>query len=155
MKDKKKIKKYSKFKMFGLYVLSVLVNILPLVVVLIINWESCTKTQREGIAISVTGFVWIFFLIVSMLGSMPKKLNRVGCLIIVFLMLELMKPLLSYMCIFAGSAVIGAILDVILIRPIIKRYAELRVATKTADITTQQVSEAVREILKEEGSGRV
>lgn len=154
MKNKKKIKKYSKFKMFGLYVLSVLVNILPLVVVLIINWEFCTKTKREGIAISVTGFVWIFFLIISMLGSMPKKLNRVGSLIIVFLILELMKPLLSFMCVFAGASAIGAILDVIIVRPIIRRYVELRIASKTADITTQQVKLAVAELL-EERSGRV
>lgn len=151
----KKIKKYSGFKMFGLYFLSVLVNVLPLVIVLIINWEFCTKTKREGIAISVTGFVWIFFLIVSMLGSMPKRLNRVASLIIVFGILELMKPLLSFMCVFSGAAAIGAILDVIIIKPIIRRYIELRVASKTADITTQQVKLAVEELLGEKGSGRV
>lgn len=149
------VKKYSKLKMFGLYTLSVVINLLPLIFVLIINWEACTKTKREGIAISVTGFIWIFFLIITMLGTLPKKINRVTTLCIVFGVLELMKPLLSYMTIFAGAAAIGAILDAIIVKPIIKKYAELRVASKTADITTQQVKLAVKELLDEERSGRV
>lgn len=149
------VKKYSKLKMFGLYALSLAVNLIPLIVVLIINWEVCTKTKREGIAISVTGFVWVFFLIITMLGTLPKKINRVATLCIVFGVLELMKPLLNYMTIFAGAAAIGALLDVIIIKPIIKRYAELRVASKTADITTQQVKLAVKELLDEERTGRV
>lgn len=149
------VKKYSKLKMFGLYVLSIIVNLLPLIIVLIIKWEVCTKTKSESVAISVTGFVWVFFLIVSMLGSLPGRINRVATLIIIFVVLELMKPLLRYMCIFAGAAAIGALLDLIIIKPIIKRYAELRVASKTADITTQQVKIAVRELLDEERSGRV
>lgn len=149
------VKKYSKLKMFGLYALSVLVNLLPLIVVLIINWKNCTKTEREGVAITVTGFVWVGFLVFSMLGTMPKKINRVAGLVIVFGMLELMKPLLNYMCVFAGAAAIGAILDVLIMRPIIKKYQELRVATQTADLTAQQVKEAVKELLQEERSGRV
>ena len=149
------VKKYSKLKMFGLYALSLAVNLIPLIVVLIINWEVCTKTKREGIAVSVTGFVWVFFLVITMLGTLPKKINRVATLCIVYGVLELMKPLLNYMTIFAGTAAIGALLDVIIIKPIIKRYAELRVASKTADITTQQVKLAVKELLDEERNGRV
>lgn len=148
------VKKYSKLKMCGLYLLSLLVNLVPLVIVLLINWEICTKTKREGIAISVTGFVWVFFLLVTMLGGVPKKINRVATLFIVFVVLELMKPLLNYMTIFAGAAAIGAMLDMLIVKPIIKRYAELRLATKSADLTTIQVTNAVKEILKE-GTGRV
>lgn len=148
------VKKYSKLKMCGLYLLSLLVNLVPLVIVLLINWEICTKTKREGIAISVTGFVWIFFLLITMLGGVPKKINRVATLFIVFVVLELMKPLLNYMTIFAGAAAIGAMLDMLIVKPIIKRYAELRLATKSADLTTIQVTNAVKEILKE-GTGRV
>ena len=140
--------------MCGLYLLSLLVNLVPLVIVLLINWEICTKTKREGIAISVTGFVWIFFLLITMLGGVPKKINRVATLFIVFVVLELMKPLLNYMTIFAGAAAIGAMLDMLIVKPIIKRYAELRLATKSADLTTIQVTNAVKEILKE-GTGRV
>lgn len=149
------VKKYSKFKMLCLYLLSLLVNLIPLIIVLIINWSICTKTKREGIAISVTGFVWVFFLVVTMIGTLPRKINRVATLCIVFCVLEFMKPLLNYMTIFAGAAAIGALLDVIIVKPIIKRYAELRIASKTADITTQQVKLAVKELLDEERSGRV
>lgn len=150
-----KVKKYSKLKMFGLYVLSVLVNILPLLVVVAINWKACTKTTREGVAISVTGVVWVVFLIFTMIGSMPKKINRVAGMVMFFVILELMKPLLSYMTMFAGACAIGALLDAIIVRPIIKRYQELRVASKTADLTTLQVKQAVKELLEEERSGRV
>ena len=148
------VKKYSKIKMLGLHLLSVLVNIAPLLVVLIINWEVCTKTDRQVVALSVTGFAWLFFLIITMLGSMPKRINRVAGLIIVFVVLELMKPLLNQMTLFAGASAIGALLDALIIRPMIKRYRELRVASKTADLTTQQVKEAVKELL-EERSARV
>ena len=58
------------------------------------------------------------------------------------------------MCIFAGAAALGALIDTILIRPIIRRYKELRKATTTADLTSSQVKEAMREIL-EERNGRV
>jgi hypothetical protein len=141
--------------MFGLYVLSVVLNILPLVVVLIITWESCTKTKREGVAITVTGVCWIFFLIVTMLGTVPKKINRVATFIIVYALLEVMKPLMNYMCIFAGAATLGALVDVIFVRPIIRKYHELRIATKTSDMTTMQVKEAIKEIIEKERSGRV
>ena len=150
-----RVKKYSKLKMFFLYVLSIAVNLIPLIIVLIFNWEVCTKTKREGIAISVTGVVWVFFLIITMLGTLPKKINRVATLCILFGVLELMKPLLNYMTIFAGATAIGALLDFIIVKPIIKRYIELRIASKTADITTQQVAQVVKDILKEERSGRV
>lgn len=148
------MKKYSKLKMFCLYCLSILVNILPLIIVLIVNWEFCTKTRRECLAISVTGVVWVGFLVFTMLGSMPRKLNRVFVLIAFYLMLELMKPLLSYMTIFAGSATIGALLDLFLVKPLIRRYTELRIATKTADLTTQQMEQVMTKIL-DERSGRV
>ena len=141
--------------MFYLYVLSVIVNLAPLIVVLIVNWEVCTKTRREGLAITVTGAVWTLFLIATMLGSLPHKVNRAVSLTAVFCVMELMKPLLKYMCVFAGAAAIGAILDGMIIKPIIKRYAELRVASKTADITTNQVREAIKEVMREERSGRV
>ena len=61
VKDKKpkEVKKYSALKMFGLYAISFGVNILPLLVVVIINWEACTKTQKEGVALAVAG---IFFM---------------------------------------------------------------------------------------------
>lgn len=150
----KKVKRYSKLKMFGLYMLSLFVNLLPLAIVVMVYWKDCTKTTREGIALSVTGIFWVLFLIITLTGAMPKNINRAVTLIIVFIILELMKPLLAYMCIFAGASAIGALLDSICIRPIIKRYEELRIATKSADITTQQVKEAVAELL-EERSGRV
>ena len=67
---KMQVKKYSKLKMFGLYALSLLVNLLPLIIVLIVNWEVCTKTKREGVAISVTGFVWVFFLVITNICSL-------------------------------------------------------------------------------------
>lgn len=148
-------KKYSKLKMFGLYALSLFVNLLPLLIVLLINWEACTKTKREGVAISVTGIAWIIFLVMTMLGTMPKRVNRVVTLVIVFVVLELMKPLLSYMCIFAGASAIGAMIDIVAVRPFINRYKEYRLATKTAQITTEQVKEAVKEIIKTENTGRV
>ncbi len=141
--------------MFLLYALSVIVNLAPLIIVLIVNWEVCTKTRREGLAITVTGAVWTLFLIATMLGTLPHKVNRAVSITAVFLVLELMKPLLKYMCLFAGAAAIGAILDGLIIRPIIKRYAELRVASKTADLTSIQVKEAIKEAMKEERSGRV
>ena len=149
------VKRYSKIKMFGLYALSLLVNLLPLIIVLIVNWEVCTKTKREGVALSVTGVIWVLFLVASMIGSMPLKSNRIVTLVLIFIMLELMKPLLSYMTIFAGASAIGAILDAVFIRPMIIKYKELRLSTKTADLTTNQVKMAVKELLEEERTGRV
>jgi hypothetical protein len=150
-----KNKKYSRIKMLSLYLLSVGVNIMPLLIVIAFNWKACTKTIREGVALSVTGIFWVLFLVLTMMGAMPKKINRAVVLTMLFVVLELMKPLLNYMCLFAGAAAIGALLDVMIARPMIKRYAELRVATKTADMTTNQVVEAVKEMLQQERTGRV
>lgn len=150
-----KEKKYSKFKMLSLYLLSVFVNIIPLLLVVAFNWKACTKTTRSGLALSVTGIFWVMFLLLSMLGTMPKKMNRVATLIIIFVVLELMKPLLNYMCSFAGAAAIGAFIDFMIVKPVIKRYAEMRLAVKTADVTTTQVVNAVKEMLNQERTGRV
>ena len=149
------VKRYSKLKMFALYSLSVLVNVTPLIVIVALNWKIFIKTQREGVALTITGIVWFIFLISTFFNSLSFKLNRCATMIIIFVVLELMKPLLNHMCIFAGAAALGALIDTILIRPIIKRYKELRIATTTADITTMQVKQAVQEVLEAERSGRV
>lgn len=147
--------------MFCLYLLRLAVNLLPLIVVLVVNYKIYTKTQQEGIALTITGVFWVLFLIFTMLGIAPKNVNRAVTLVIVFVVLKLMQPLLTHMCTFAGAVAIGALLDAIVIMPIITRYKELRVATKTADITTSQIKQAVQEIIeekeanKEERSGRV
>ena len=117
------VKKYSKVKMLGLYALSLFVNLLPLIIVLVFNWNACTKTRRESVALTVTGFIWVFFLIVTMIGNLPNKTNRVVTLTIVFLVLELMKPLLNYMCLFSGACALGSIADVIFI----KKFAFVKV----------------------------
>jgi hypothetical protein len=143
-----KVKRYSKFKMFGLWCLSILVNLLPLIVVLAVNYKFFITTQEESVALTITGIVWVVFLICSLIGSLPFRVNRCVVLVVFYGVLELMKPLLKYMCIFAGAVALGAILDTLIVRPIIKKYAELRQATKTADLTTMQVKQAVQELLE-------
>ena len=156
METKVKDKKYSKLKMVGLYAISFGVNVLPLIVVLIINWEACTKTQREGIAITVAGIFWLLFLASSMLSSLPIKANRVVVLVVLFVMLLLMKPLMEYMAMFSGAAALGAIADVLIVKPIIKQYNEKRVVEKTAGETTKQIKAVMQEMFEEqERKGRV
>lgn len=149
------VKKYSRLKMDGLFLLSILVNLIPLIIVLVVNWGICTKTKREGIAITLTGIVWVLVLIATISNSVPKKVNKIFGLTVAMVLCELMRPLLKYMTLFIGAALIGVILDTIIVKPKINRYKELRLASKTAEITTMQVKEAVKEIISQERSGRV
>lgn len=146
-----KIKRYSLGKLVFLRILCIFVNIAPLIVLLIINWGVYTKTRSESIALSVTGFVWLVFLIMSAFSSFSPKLARPIKLLCFFIILELIDPLILSLKWFVLCSFIGAGLDFIIIQPLIKQMLELRVATKTTDLT----KEAVREILREEGGGRV
>ncbi|MBR2377442.1 MAG: hypothetical protein IKA85_06735 [Clostridia bacterium] len=146
-----KAKRYSKFKMFLLWCLSLTANLLPLVIVLAINYKYMVTTKEEGFALTVTGVVWVLFLLISLKGTLPFKMNRCVTLIIVYVLLELMKPLLSYMSVFAGACALGSLIDIVIIKPMIVKYREVRQATKTADMTTEQIKVAVAEIIEERG----
>ncbi len=146
-----KIKRYKASHLLLLRLLCVLVNIAPLVVLLIINWDVYTKTRSESIALSVTGIVWLVFLIMSAFSSFSPKLARPVKLLCFFIILELINPLILSLKWFVLCSFIGALADYIIIQPLIRQMIELRVATKTTDMT----KEAVREIIKEEMGGRV
>lgn len=151
-----KAKKNNKMKMFWLYLLSFGVNILPLLIVIIFNWDDCTKTEREGLALTVAGIFWVIFLIVSMLNSVPFKVNRVVVLVVLFVLLLLMKPLLNLMAIFCGASAFGAMVDTFVVKPIIKRQKEKKLIGETAEETTKQIKAVMQEIIKEqENKGRV
>lgn len=143
---KLQIKEYSLTKLIVFRILSVLVNILPLIVLLIINWNVYTKTRSESVALTVTGIVWLIYLIMSAFSTFSPKFSRPVKLLVAFIVLELIDPLVGNLKWFALCGFIGALADYLVIQPIIKNLLELKVATKTSEMTR----DAIKDILKEE-----
>lgn len=146
-----KINKYNVKNLFLLRILSILVNIAPLLILLIINWEVYTKTKTSSIALSFTGIVWLCFVIMSAFNTLSVKLARPVKLLCFFLILYLIDPLILSMKWFVLCSFLGSTVDYILIQPYIKKMNELKIATKTTDLT----KEALKEMLQEQPGGRV
>ena len=144
MKTKSKVVIYKLLRM--------LVSVLPLVAVIVVNWEVYTETPASTITLGFGMVVAIVFAILKILNRMPKNLKSVVWAGIVCALSWCLKLLIMDLPIIATAWFLGSLLGEIF-TPIIKKAERAGNIEDTANATAEEVASKISSILG--GGGRV
>ncbi|MBQ8178311.1 MAG: hypothetical protein IJ033_03865 [Clostridia bacterium] len=136
--------------MIFLQIGSFLVSIAPLIVVIILKWNSYTSEPSDSIKLGVGCMIGLIFIFLKAVGKlkMPSRIVSFG---IVFIMSYLLKAILDDLILLSGMALAGEALDMIIFQPFIKKIKEKIQIGKQANATTAQVEEIVKKYLGSNG----
>ncbi len=129
---------------------SFMVAILPLIVVFIVNRERYFINVAAGVKLATGGIIVIVLMLANALGRL-KVPGGIMAYLIVFLLSYLLEAILNDLAILSGAALLGAVVDYLIMRPIVKKLREDIMVGKTADATADKV----KQILDEYIGGRV
>ena len=129
---------------------SFIVSIAPLIAVFIINRERYFVNVAAGVKLAVGGIIVVVMMLINALGRL-KVPGGVMAYLVVFLLTYLLEAILSDLAILSGAALLGAVVDYLIMRPIVKKLREDIMVSKTADATADKV----KQILDEYIGGRV
>lgn len=144
MKTKSKIRLYK--------LLQMLVSVLPLIVLIIVNWEVYTETPASTVSLGFGMVVAMIFAILKILNRMPKNLKSVVWAGIVCALCWCLKLLIVDLPIIATAWFIGSLLGEIF-TPIIKKNEREGNIEDTANATAEEVASKISSMLG--GGGRV
>ena len=144
------MKKKSRARIFKL--LQMIVCVLPLIVLIIINWDVYTETPASTVSLGFGMAVTIVSSILKLLNKMPKNIKAVVWAGIVCALSWCLKLLIVDLPIIATAWFIGSLLGEIF-TPIIKKYEREGNIEDTATATANEVAEKISNIIG--GGGRV
>lgn len=133
-------------KLCVLQVLSFIVSAAPLAVLLIINLDKYFVTIAAGVKLAAGGMLVIVLMLLNAFGRL-KIPGGVMAYLIVFLLAYLLEAVLADLMLISGAALIGAVVDYIFIRPLVKRARDEIMIGKTADATAEKVKSVLDEYL--------
>jgi len=123
-----------------LHVLSFLVSLLPLGIVLAVNFGKYTETVPETVKLCAGGVILVVFVVLKVLGKL-KMPRRIVFYALVFAGAWLFAALLEDLLLLSFAALLGEAVDYIVLQPIIARLKRTREREKTADETAERVEE--------------
>lgn len=136
-----------------LQLLSFVATVTPLLVVIVINWNSYVTTLSDGIKISIGLVMALLFLLLKVLGKL-KMPKRVLFYALVCAMSYFLYPLIEDIVLISGMCLLGEIIDLVLFQKPIKNLKDNIYIEKTADVTSTKVEEKVKNILDNYMGGR-
>lgn len=137
-------------KLIFLQIGSFLVSVAPLLVVIILKWNSYTSEPSDSIKLGVGCMIGLVFVLLKAVGKlkMPSRIVSFG---IVFIMSYLLKAILDDLILLSGMALAGEVLDMIIFQPFIKKIKEKIQIGKQANATTAQMEEVFKQYLGSNG----
>ena len=137
-------------KLIFLQIGSFLVSVAPLLVVIILKWNSYTSEPSDSIKLGVGCMIGLVFVLLKAVGKlkMPSRIVSFG---IVFIMSYLLKAILDDLILLSGMALAGEVLDMIIFQPFIKKIKEKIQIGKQANATTAQMEEVLKQYLGSNG----
>ena len=137
-------------KLIFLQIGSFLVSVAPLLVVIILKWNSYTSEPSDSIKLGVGCMIGLVFVLLKAVGKlkMPSRIVSFG---IVFIMSYLLKAILDDLILLSGMALAGEFLDMIIFQPFIKKIKEKIQIGKQANATTAQMEEVLKQYLGSNG----
>ena len=130
--------KRPRFKLFIFSILSFIVSLAPLITAFALNFETYTKTVSAGVKLTIGGVIVCVLLFFKVIGKLNAP-NGVMAYFIVFLLAYLLEAILADLILLSGMALLGEVMDMIFIRPFVRRAREEITIKKTADATADQV----------------
>lgn len=150
-KEKKPKKPRLRLRLALLYIGSVIAFVSPLLICFILKWDEYMKTPGDTVKLGIGGVLLVVVVALMILGRL-KSLRRIVGLGISFILAYLLQAVLVDLVLLLGLALLGELLDLIFFQTAIKTTKEKIHITKTADATTAQVEEVLKQYI---GSGRV
>lgn len=134
-----------------LYIGSFIACTAPLLVCFILNWDTYTETPSATVKLCLGGVILLVLLFLKVVGKlkMPRRIVLFG---IVFMMAYLLQAILDDLILLSGMALLGEGIDFVCFQRAIRITKENILVGKTADATTTQVEEVLKQYL---GNGRV
>lgn len=137
-------------KLIFLQIGSFLVSIAPLIVVIVLKWNSYTSEPSDSIKLGIGCVIGLIFIFLKVVGKlkMPSRIVSFG---IVFIMSYLLKAILDDLILLSGMALAGETLDMIIFQPFIKKIKEKIQIGKQSNATAAQVEEIIKQYLGSNG----
>lgn len=143
MKTKTKLRLYE----FGGF----LASVLPLSVILALNWDRYVQSYAAGVKLLTGGLILVILLSLKVLAKLRIP-SSVTAITVVMLLSYLLQAILSDLTLLCGAYLVGEILDLILFRRRAKALREALMAERAADATAGRVEELLKTYI---GNGRV
>lgn len=144
--------KKNKSKVRLLKLLQVLVSVLPLLVVVVLNWEVYTKTPASSVSLGFGMIVGAVFALLKLLDRMPKNVKSVVWAGIACVLCWCLKILIVDLPIIATAWFIGSVLAEVF-TPMIKKAEKESNLEEQATATAEEVAKQISSIIG--GGGRV
>lgn len=132
---------------------SFIVSVAPLLIYIFLNWSNYAKTPGDTIKISVGLVIAIILFLLKVIGKL-KMPKRVVTYAVICVLSYFLYPLIQDIVWLSGLCLIGEVLDLVFFQRPIKKTKEDILVNKTADATTNQVKDEVKNLLDEYIGGR-
>lgn len=133
-------------KLAVLSILSFVISVVPLASIILINTDKYFVNIAAGVKLAAGGMIVIVLMLLNAFGRL-KIPGGVMAYLIVFLLAYLLEAVLKDLMLISGAALLGAALDHIFIRPLVKKAREDILVGKTADATADKVKAVLDEYL--------
>lgn len=136
-----------KWRLFLLRALSLIACAGPLAAVFIFNLGEYVKTVEDAVKLSVGGIIILVLLVLRVLGKLGVP-RRIVVYALVAAIAWLMEPILADLVTLCVVALVGELIDYIIIQRLIKRTEEALLIDRAADETSARVAAQVEEVMK-------
>ena len=145
--------KQMKNKLRILTILSFVTSILPIVLVVGINWDVYVKTTGDAVKLTFGGIIAGFLVLLKVMDKLkvPNKFVLLGS---VFVMSYLLQSILQDLTLLSGMAFLGEALDCFFFQTPIKKLREAIMIEKTADATSSKIESIIDKKLNSLNNGR-
>lgn len=133
-----------KLKFAAYAVLSFLVSVLPVALILIVNWGKYTGYTTAGsIRLGAGALIACVFVVLKIIGKL-KMPRRIILFTAIFAMSYLLQPVLADLMLISGMALVGEFVDFLFFQTAIHKIKEEINTEKTSDATATKVEEIIK-----------
>lgn len=133
----------NKMRLFWLELFGFLASFLPLLTVLVLNWDRYVATYAAGVKLAAGGVIVGILLLFKTLGKL-KLPGSVTVVAAVMLLSYLLQPILSDLTLLSGAYLVGEVIDLIFFRRRARALREEIAAERAADATVGRVEELLK-----------
>lgn len=92
-------------------VLGYIVSILPILVVVGLNWNEYTKTTTSTVSLCVGGVIALVLILIKAIGKMPKKIHPIIKYAVALVLVVALDALVQDLKLLLAAAIVGEVLD--------------------------------------------
>lgn len=131
-------------------VLGYIVSILPILVVVGLNWNEYTETTASTVSLCVGGVIALVLILIKAIGKMPKKIHPIIKYAVALVLVVALDALVQDLKLLLAAAIVGEVLDL----PIEHYVNKLRLQINQ-QATLNAMDDQTKKIVNAINNGRV